>query len=49
MNWTMPSPTEQKAEADHTNAHLIYTRLQSVNQDHPNLVAQQDLDTAAGQ
>ena len=38
--------TEQKAEADYTNANLIYTRLQSVNQDHPNLVAQQDLDTA---
>ena len=37
---------EQKAEADYTNAHLIYTRLQSVNRDHPNLVAQQDLDTA---
>ena len=37
---------EQKAEADYTNAHLIYTRLQSVNKDHPNLVAQQDLDTA---
>ena len=40
---------EQKAEADYTNAHLIYTRLQSVNHDHPNLVAEQDLDTAAGQ
>ena len=39
--------TEQKAEADYTNANLIYTRLQSVNQAHPNLVAQQDLDTAA--
>jgi RND family efflux transporter MFP subunit len=38
---------EQKAEADYTNAHLIYTRLQSVNKDHPNLVAEQDLDTAA--
>jgi RND family efflux transporter MFP subunit len=38
--------TEQKAEADYTNANLIYTRLQSVNKDHPNLVAQQDLDTA---
>jgi RND family efflux transporter MFP subunit len=38
--------TEQKAEADYTNAHLIYTRLLSVNKDHPNLVAQQDLDTA---
>jgi len=37
---------EQKAEADYTNAHLIYTRLLSVNKDHPNLVAQQDLDTA---
>ena len=40
---------EQKAEADYTNAHLIYTRLLAVNHDHPNLVAQQDLDTAAGQ
>ncbi len=38
--------TEQKAEADYTNAHLIYTRLKSVNKDHPNLVAEQDLDTA---
>ena len=37
---------EQQAEADYTNAHLIYTRLAGVNQDHPNLVAQQDLDTA---
>jgi len=37
---------EQKAQADYTNANLIYTRLQSVNQAHPNLVAQQDLDTA---
>jgi RND family efflux transporter MFP subunit len=36
----------QKAQADYTNANLIYTRLQSVNHDHPNLVAQQDLDTA---
>lgn len=38
--------TEQKAEADYTNAHLIYTRLKSINNDHPNLVAEQDLDTA---
>jgi RND family efflux transporter MFP subunit len=38
--------TEQKAEADHVNAHLIYTRLTAVNHDHPNLVAEQDLDTA---
>ena len=36
----------QKAEADHTNANLIYTRLLGVNREHPNLVAQQDLDTA---
>jgi len=39
--------TEKKAEADYTNANLIYTRLVSVNNEHPNLVAQQDLDTAA--
>ncbi len=38
--------TEQKAEAEYTNAHLVYSRLQAVNKDHPNLVAQQDLDTA---
>ncbi|MDR3459903.1 MAG: efflux RND transporter periplasmic adaptor subunit [Verrucomicrobiae bacterium] len=38
--------TEMKAEADNTNAHLIYTRLLAVNQEHSNLVAQQDLDTA---
>lgn len=37
---------EQKAQADYANAHLIYTRLQSVNKEHPNLVAEQDLDTA---
>ena len=39
--------TEAKTEADYTNANLIYTRLVSVNRDHPGLVAQQDLDTAA--
>jgi RND family efflux transporter MFP subunit len=38
--------TERKAEANYTNAHLIYSRLISVNKDHPNLVAQQDLDAA---
>lgn len=38
--------TVQKAEADHTDADLIYTRLVAVNQQQPNLVAQQDLDTA---
>jgi RND family efflux transporter MFP subunit len=37
---------ERRAEADFTNAHLIYTRLVAVNHDHPNLVAQQDIDTA---
>ncbi len=37
---------KQKAEADYTNAHLIYSRLLAVNKDHPNLVAQQELDTA---
>jgi RND family efflux transporter MFP subunit len=35
-----------RAEADYTNAHLIYTRLMDVNRKHPNLVAQQDVDTA---
>ena len=38
--------TVQKAEADYTNANLISGRLVSVNKAHPNLVAQQDLDTA---
>jgi RND family efflux transporter MFP subunit len=37
---------EQKSEADYTNAHLIYTRLVDVNREHPNLVAQQDIDNA---
>jgi RND family efflux transporter MFP subunit len=37
---------EEKANVDYTNAHLIYTRLLAVNQTHPNLVAEQDLDTA---
>jgi RND family efflux transporter MFP subunit len=38
--------SQQRAEADYTNAHLIYTRLAGVNNEHPNLVAQQDIDTA---
>ena len=38
--------TEKQAEADYANAHQIYTRLQEVNQQHPKLVAQQDIDTA---
>ncbi|MGA2751433.1 MAG: efflux RND transporter periplasmic adaptor subunit [Verrucomicrobiota bacterium] len=37
---------QQRAEADYTNAHLIYTRLVNVNKEHPDLVAQQDVDTA---
>jgi RND family efflux transporter MFP subunit len=37
---------QQRAEADYTNAHLNYTRLADVNKEHPNLVAQQDIDTA---
>ena len=38
--------TQQQAEANYSNDHLLYTRLQQVNQEHPKLVAQQDLDTA---
>ncbi len=38
--------TRQKAEAEHKNAGLVYSRLRAVNKDHPNLVAQEDLDTA---
>jgi RND family efflux transporter MFP subunit len=37
---------QQKAEADYTNAHVIYTRLEAVNYANSNLVAQQDIDTA---
>jgi RND family efflux transporter MFP subunit len=37
---------QAKAGADYNNAHLVYTRLLAVNKDHPNLVAQQELDTA---
>jgi len=40
------SATEQKVEADHKNAHLVYSRLLAVNKDHPNLIAQEDLDAA---
>lgn len=35
-----------RSEADYANAHLIYTRLLTVNKEHPNLVAQQDIDNA---
>jgi RND family efflux transporter MFP subunit len=37
---------QRRAEADYTNAHLIYTRLVGVNKEHPDLVAQQDIDNA---
>jgi len=35
-----------RAGADYTNAHLLFTRLVGVNNEHSNLVAQQDIDTA---
>ncbi|HWD93100.1 MAG TPA: efflux RND transporter periplasmic adaptor subunit [Verrucomicrobiae bacterium] len=38
--------TQQKAEADQKNAHLVYSRLRDVDKSHPNLVAQEELDTA---
>src|SRR5262249_36581745 len=37
---------ERRAGADYRDAHLAYTRLVAVNKEHPNLIAQQDLDTA---
>jgi RND family efflux transporter MFP subunit len=37
---------QQRAAADYKDAHLAYTRLHEVNEQHPNLIAQQDLDTA---
>jgi RND family efflux transporter MFP subunit len=37
---------QQRAEADYTNAHLIYTRSARVNQEHPDLIPQQEVDTA---
>ena len=37
---------QQRAEAEYRDAHLAYTRLVEVNRQHPNLIAQQDLDTA---
>jgi RND family efflux transporter MFP subunit len=36
----------KRAEADYKAAHLAYERLIAVNKEHPNLIAQQDLDTA---
>jgi RND family efflux transporter MFP subunit len=37
---------EKRADADYKEAHLVYTRLEAVNKEHPNLVAQQELDAA---
>jgi RND family efflux transporter MFP subunit len=36
----------KRAKADYKDAHLVYTRLQAVEKEHPNLVAQQELDAA---
>jgi RND family efflux transporter MFP subunit len=36
---------QRQAEADYTNAHLIYTRMEAVQKERPALVAQQDVDT----
>jgi RND family efflux transporter MFP subunit len=38
--------SQKRAEADYADAHLVYTRLLAVEKANPNLVAQQDLDTA---
>ena len=37
---------QQRSAAAYRDSHLAYTRLIAVNREHPNLVAQQDLDTA---
>jgi RND family efflux transporter MFP subunit len=37
---------EKRADADYKDAHLVYTRLLAVDKEHPNLVAQQELDAA---
>ncbi len=39
---------EKKAEADYRATHTNYVRLLTVGTEHPNLVAQADLDTAEG-
>ncbi len=38
--------TEHRDEAEYTNAFVIYNRLEKVNKERINLIAQQDLDTA---
>ena len=37
---------EQQMQAEATNAHLLFTRLQEVHHQNPKLVAQQEIDTA---
>lgn len=37
---------QRRAQADYRDAHLAYTRLVAANKQHPNLIAEQDLDTA---
>ena len=37
---------KERSQADFKNAHLAYTRLVTVDKEHANLVAQQDLDAA---
>ena len=44
--WDAAKAAQGRAEADAKNAHLIYTRLVGVNNEHSNLVAEQDIDTA---
>ena len=38
--------TQRRAEADYVDAHLVYGRLNAVIKDHPDLVAQQEIDNA---
>ena len=44
--WPWAQAASQRAEANYKEAHLDYTRLVKVNQTRPNLVAQQDIDSA---
>jgi len=38
--------SQRRAQADYRDAHLAYMRLVAANKQHPNLIAEQDLDTA---
>ena len=49
MSWISARAAQRRAQADYRDAHLAYTRLVAVNKEHPNLIAQQDLDTAEAQ